>query len=210
MNAKSLKLLTTERKIRDCNRTFFTGGVGYSIGEKFFTTRYRPVNFREKGNDRMRLSQSEVFRLYSVAEYLNEEEMYLLESFDNDAFNEDIDAGELGEALNRLAKATYGQDSRWYEIIHDYHDGKGKVCIKIDDDDRLEVQDIAHMVDGDCSQYRYHILVNAQLSDYRWVVAIPEGTVYSGYFSQDMVPDHLVGSTSSLVEESPPTGMASW
>ena len=128
----------------------------------------------------MRLLQSDVFRLYGVSDVLNEEEEYPLESFGNDAFNEDIDAGGIDEALNGLADVTYGNGSRWFEITDDMYDGKGKVCIEINDDDRLEVRDLTDKVDTDSERSRFYILADAQLSEYCWVVAEPKGTVYSG------------------------------
>ena len=128
----------------------------------------------------MRLTSNEVFRLYGVSESLNVSGEYQLKSFDNDAFNEDIDADELYETLNRLAEATYGQGSRWYEITDDSIDSEGKVSIDISYDDRLEIQDISGTVDTDPEHSRFYILVDAQLSDYWWVVAEPKGAVYSG------------------------------
>ena len=128
----------------------------------------------------MRLSTSMAFRLYGVSEHLNEDGVYPLESFEDDAFNEDIDADDLDGTLNELADVTYGQRSHWYEITDDSYDSEGKICISINDDDRLEIQDITEKIDIDSEDSRYFILVDAKLSEYRWVVAEPKGAVYSG------------------------------
>jgi len=137
-----------------------------------------------------------MFRLFGVSESPNENGEYPLESFDNDAFNEDIDADDLDESLTRLADATYGQGSRWYEVTDDSFDDNGKVCIEINDDDRLELQDITDKIDTDTEHSRFYILVDAQLSDYRWVVAEPKG---AGLFGINVpcyaVPAYPAGST---------------
>ena len=126
----------------------------------------------------MRLTSNEVFRLYGVSESLNESGEYQLESLD--AFNEDSNADDLDETLNELADATYGQRSHWYEITDDSYDTEGKICISINDDDCLEIQDITDKIAIDSEHSRFFILVSAELTDYQWVVAEPKGAVYSG------------------------------
>jgi hypothetical protein len=128
----------------------------------------------------LRLSKSEVFRLYGVSVSPNESGEYQLEAFNDDAFNQDIDAEDLNETLNGLADATYGQGSRWYEVTDDSFDDNGKVCIEISDSARLAIQDISGKVDTDPDHSRFYLLVDAQLSEFCWVVAEPTGAVYSG------------------------------
>jgi len=128
----------------------------------------------------MQLSARELFRLYGVSENLNEDGVYPLESSDDEAFHEGISAEGLNGTLNKLADATYGQGGRWYEITDDHLNSKGNISIEINDDDRLEIQDITDKVATDSEHSRLYILVNAHPSEYQWVVAEPKGTVYSG------------------------------
>ena len=128
----------------------------------------------------MRLISSAVFRLYGVSENLDENGEYRLEAFEDDAFNEDIDVGEIDEALNGLADASYGQGCCWYEVTDDSYESNGKIEIEINDDDRLEIQDITDKISIDSDHSRFYILADVQLLEYQWVVAEPKGAVYSG------------------------------
>ena len=139
-----------------------------------------PADAGERAVKMPKLSSREMFRLYGVSENLNEDGVYSLESFDDDAFNEDIYIDDLDETLNGWADATYGQGGRWCEITDDSFDSEGNISIEINGDDRLEIQDIIDKISTDSERSRFYVGVDAQLSEYRWVVAEPTGAVHSG------------------------------
>ena len=141
---------------------------------------FNPTDVGERNVKMTKLFSRKLFRLYGVSDSPNENEEYLLEAFNDDAFNEDIDVEDLNETLTGLADATYGQGSRWHEIIDDHFEDNGKVCIEINDDDRLEIQDITDKIATDSEHPKFYILVDAQLSDYCWVVAESKGVIHSG------------------------------
>jgi hypothetical protein len=140
----------------------------------------------------MELVKKETFRLCDLVETQIEGKLhyerapfsddlsYLFEEYID--FNRVIDADDLDEMLNDLVDATYGEDSHghWFAITGDMPDCDGIIHIKIKDDERLEIQDITDRI-LDLSEYtRLFILVKRQLTEYKWVVADPKGTVYSG------------------------------
>lgn len=131
----------------------------------------------------MQMVKHEKFRLYDLTEIQIEgcrHIEYAPFSDDLNAFNEAIDADDLNETLNELAEAIYGQCSRWFEIIDDSYDGEGKFRIELNDDDYIEIQDIIDMISVFAEHTLFYILVDAQLTEYRWIVVVPKGTVYSG------------------------------
>ena len=128
----------------------------------------------------MNLTSTKTFRLYDVSTKLDEHGYYGLEAFTNNAFNEVIGEEELNETLGDLAGDLFGQSSRWHEITDNVMTGKnGKLCIDLDNNDWLEVRDIVAQIDADQEDCRFYVLVNASRMEYGWVVAVPEGTVYS-------------------------------
>jgi hypothetical protein len=81
-----------------------------------------------------------------------------------------------------LADATYGGENccgHWYEITDDMCDSEEIFCVEIEGGARLEGQDIANTILDMSEHTRRFILVDVQLTEYKWVVADPKGTVYS-------------------------------
>ena len=129
----------------------------------------------------MNLTSTTTFRLYDVSTQVDEHGHYGLEAFANAAYNEVIDEGKLNETLCQLADVQFGQSGcRYFEITDDVEtDEHGKLCIDLDDDERLEVRDIVDKINIAFDESRLYVLVNATRTEYQWVAALPEGTVYS-------------------------------
>lgn len=129
----------------------------------------------------MSLSTTHTYRLYDVSAEADEHGHYGLESFTDASYNEVIGEDELGESLTELADALFGQSGcSHYEITDDVVTGtNGKLCIDLDDNDRLEVRDIVAQINADPDESRIYVLVNATRTEHRWVTALSEGTVYS-------------------------------
>ena len=96
--------------------------------------------------------------------------------------NGNLTEDNLGEGLDELADATYGGDGCGccFEITGDIPDCDERIRIKINDDERLEIQDITDRILELSNDTRFFILVNRELTEYKWVIADPKGTVYSG------------------------------
>lgn len=131
----------------------------------------------------MRLKAYQKYRLYDLSVNQNEDGFYELIPFsdddDDDTCNEGIAAGEIGESLKDLAKAVYGYGSHWYEITDDLH-YDGKIIIEINDDDRLEINDIRRKISTNVEGTCFYILVDGLRSNYQWVGAEPTVRVISG------------------------------
>ena len=126
----------------------------------------------------MQLLMCNLFRLYAVSETPDEHGQYNLVPFRNNTFNQDIDESKTNEVLEGLVDAFYEQGG-WYEIADKIYDGV--IRIDLDDDERLEVRDIIDQINTDPDRCRrLYILVDAECTEYQWVVAVPQGTVYSG------------------------------
>ena len=129
----------------------------------------------------MLLHSTETYRLYDVSEEPDENGRYGLESFADTAYNEVIGKTELDKSIGQLADARFGQNgSRYFEITDDVETGEqGKLCLDLDDNDWLEVNDIVDKIDVAPEESRLYVLVNASRTEYRWVAAVSEGVVYS-------------------------------
>ena len=99
-----------------------------------------------------------------------------------ESFNGDFNEDELDNVLCNLTEATYGEDnySFYIEITDDTVRDNGNLRITIKNDERLEIQDITPRILDLSKDTRLFILVNEQLTEYKWVVADPKGTVYLG------------------------------
>ena len=130
----------------------------------------------------MRLLKQSMYRLYDLSEKQNEDGCYELVPFSDDiaAYNQDIVADSIDETLTELADALYGQGSRWYEITDGDYTEDGKIDMEIDDDNRLEIRDITDTIDSDPERSQFFIVVDANRTDYQWVIATSQGAVYSG------------------------------
>ena len=130
----------------------------------------------------MELHSSSYYRLYDVAASVDENGAYALQAFDDVAFNEVVDADELYEMLGELADSRFGQSRcRFFEVTNDTDivPENGKLRFDVDDG-QLEIRDIVDRIDVDPEESRFFIIVDAKCSEYGWVVATPQGNVYSG------------------------------
>ena len=120
-------------------------------------------------------------RLYGVSAKPGRSDEFKLVPFDNDAFNEDIDENDHDDVLTDLANDLYGQEDgcHWFEITEDMCDD-GTVCVEIDHHEHFEFRNIMGMVDVDPEGSRFFIIVNGGRTNYDWIVAASQGTVYSG------------------------------
>jgi len=128
------------------------------------------------------LVASKMFRLFGVSEHLDEGSQYKLMPLDVDAFNEDIAESDVEDTLKDLAGILYDQDccgADWHEITDNMRDD-GTVSIEIGSNDCLEIQNIIDLIDVDAECSRFFVVVNGTRSDYLWIVAVPQGTVYAG------------------------------
>ena len=130
----------------------------------------------------MNLVATNTFRLYDVSAQVDEHGHYGLESFTDTAYNEVIADEEFDETLCQLADVLFGQNGcRYFEITDDVMTSKnGKLCLDLGDNDWLEVRDIVNKINVVPEESRLYVLVNATHTEYRWVAALSEGTVYSG------------------------------
>jgi hypothetical protein len=60
----------------------------------------------------------------------------------------------------------------------DVNTENGKICID-DGDDRILVSDIYDKIDADPEVCRFFVITNSRRTDAAWIVAVPDGTVYS-------------------------------
>ena len=129
----------------------------------------------------MKLSTMKTYRLYDVSEQLDEHGHYGLAAFSDTAYNEVIDEEELDETLFQLADVQFGQSGcLHFEITDDTETAKnGKLCLDLGDNDWLEVRDIVDRINVAPDESRLFVLVNATCTEYQWVAALSEGTVYS-------------------------------
>ena len=130
----------------------------------------------------MNLNANHLFRLYAVSEK-EDSGKHTLEAFDVDvnAYNEAIDEGELDDNLRGLGDVLFGENGcHHFELVHgDVSTENGRICFD-DGDDHIEVRDIYDKIDADPEECRFFVIVNASRTAYGWVVAVPQGTVYSG------------------------------
>ena len=129
----------------------------------------------------MNLYSSLLYRLYDVAASVDENGAYGLEAFDDVAFNEVVDSDELYEMVGQLVDSRFGQSGcHYFEVTGETDSENGKLRFDFDDDNRLEIRDIVDLIDADPDESRFFIIVDAQCTEYGWVVATPQGNVYSG------------------------------
>jgi len=129
----------------------------------------------------MRLNASKTYRLYDVSETMDENGHYGLGAFADTGYNEVINEEDIDATLGELADVLFGQSGcLWFEVSDDVQTENGKLCIDIDDTDRLEIPDIVDKINVDPEDSRLYVLVNASRTEYYWVAAVSAGTVYSG------------------------------
>ena len=135
----------------------------------------------------MDLVKYEMFRLYDLVETQIEGNCHYVRAPFSDELNDhfdldtDVDGDFLGFTLNSLTDAIYGDGcGRWFEITDNMHYGKWEFRVEINDDERLEIQDITPRILDLSKDTRLFILVDEQFTQYKWVVAELQGTVYSG------------------------------
>jgi len=123
----------------------------------------------------MKLYASNLLRLYAVGDS-DENGDCKLEEFDNGDFNETIDAVEIDTTLRELTDSIYGRGD-CFEITNDMREDD-KIVIELDGDDRIEIRDVRLDVDVNPEDVRFFVSVNAQRSEYQWIVAASQGTTY--------------------------------
>ena len=129
----------------------------------------------------MKIIATNTYRLYDVSAQADENGCFGLESFADTAYNEVIDNEELDETLCQLTDVLFGQSGcSHFEITEDVETAKnGKLCLDLGNNDWLEVQDIVDKINVAPEESRLFVLVNATRTEYQWVAALSEGTVYS-------------------------------
>ena len=96
-------------------------------------------------------------------------------------FNRDVDSDDLDEMLDDLTDAIYGEDGCWFEITDDlFNSDKAIFRVKNNDGKSLVFSDILGRIADSPKHSRLFILVDMELMEYEWVVAVPKSTVYFG------------------------------
>jgi hypothetical protein len=105
-------------------------------------------------------------------------------------FNRDVDADDLDEMLDDLTDAIYGEDiygddsdGFCFEISEDLYDCDRAIFRVKYDGESLEFSDILDRIADSPKHSRLFILVAEDLTEYKWVVAVPKSTVYFGLTS---------------------------
>jgi len=141
-----------------------------------------------------------MYRLYNLLETQNEgKHHYERAPFSEDLsdvfeepidFNSDVDADDLAEMLDDLTDAIYGEDiygddsdGFWFEISEDLYDCDRATFRVEHDGESLEFSDILDRIADLPKHSRLFLLVAEDLTEYKWVVAVPKSTVYFGLTS---------------------------
>ena len=132
------------------------------------------------------LGNTKEYRLHSVSGVLNKNGHYGVEAFRDAAYNAIVDKEELEETLEELADCQFGGGgNRYFEVPKDVEGGfTNHATIRIYgglnwDDDSFEIRDVINLIDAPKSS-RLFVMVNANRTEHQWIVAEPQGAVYSG------------------------------
>ncbi len=152
--------------------------VDRQITSNTFTDERNPTMFA--------LQKTEFVRIFLVKESHCDKGMYVLEAFDDDCFNEEINLDEIYEEFCDLVEYFFGEGC--YFIIDD--------ASTVDDDGNILLNDTAitgeelHFIippisesidtDVDLDGAIYGVIVDTDDSEYFWVVAQPTRTEYRG------------------------------
>jgi hypothetical protein len=134
----------------------------------------------------MELKSRKVVRLYAVSEE-EKNGKYPLEKFGAGLkkYNRAIDTDGVNLALLVIAKTLffgceYGDWLDYYVELSDgvHPDTTGWLCFNLEDGNRLTVPNIAYSIDVNREECRFFLLLNADRSACRWVVAVPVSNIY--------------------------------
>lgn len=129
------------------------------------------------------LMKEEKYRLFQVADEVNEQGLYDLTPFDNEAYNREFDIHDLNDELDGLSNYMYG-GGQFFEIADVIEPGflieciDGKIRIHYNDD-VIKIRDITDQIDTDPDDSTFFILVSKDYSEYSWIVAVSQGVEYS-------------------------------
>jgi len=127
-------------------------------------------------------------RLYGVSDNLDFETQYLqLVPFDNDAFNEELEECLLEDTLTDFVNDLYGHEDGcfWFGIGFDDDDDDNMYFRhEIGDNKCVEILNIIDLIDYELDSgtgiFQYFIAVNGSHTEYQWIVAASQGTVFFG------------------------------
>ena len=127
-----------------------------------------------------KLVQVEKVHLFSVSESLNEQGLYALELFDPKGSSSEFDRDHIDDELKDLVDRLFGS-GECFEIDAntDYDDG-GNIRIEVGGESCLVIPDIIEKIDTDPEKSTFYVLVDAEYTEYRWVVIEPSRTVFRG------------------------------
>ena len=123
----------------------------------------------------------EEFRLYGVSEKPGRKRRFKLVRLAGDAINKTISSDAINDTLTKLANALYIFDGggRCYEVIGCKTDSE-KVLAGIEDEKLIWIPNIMSKIDVDIRACQFFILVNEELTDYQWIVAVSQQKIYEG------------------------------
>jgi hypothetical protein len=148
------------------------------------------VAYATERNLIMKLHAQEFVRLCAVAETKDKSGKYPLQQFSAhmNSFNKTIDSRDIDDTLWGITNALLGEykeDQRYKsrsccEVTKEIKpDENGRLCFDIGNHDRLAVRNIVNKINlAGVERCRFFVLINAQRTEYRWVVAVSEDMVY--------------------------------
>ena len=127
----------------------------------------------------MFLTETKIVRLYAVSECPDDDGKFELMPFQWDEFNREFDENCLDDELNSLCEYLY-DGARYFEITKELCGNDESIPIQIDGEVKFVIRDIVGKIDSDFDRSEYYIFVNKECTEYCWVVAEMQETVYSG------------------------------
>ena len=120
----------------------------------------------------------ETARLFAVSETPNAEALYGLEPFDSDDFNKEFDFDNIDDELQALTDYLF-DGGKHFQITEDHCDENGNVVIQ-SGGDNIEIPNVVERIEADPEKSTYYIVVDRQYTEYRWIVAVKQGTFHCG------------------------------
>jgi len=111
-----------------------------------------------------------------IADGPNENGEYVYESLNEAEFDQAVEEAEIGEVVENLLWRLFGGGTH-YEACNDW---LGNEWLYVaNGDDTIKIPDISGKIVCD-EDAKYGLLISHDLSEYRWIVVEPAGSVYTG------------------------------